>query len=141
MNEANGLNEVVFTSAAVLDLLLQIDELKEYTIGMSETPDSQIQIQIGNSIYLINSEDCKTIRVEDEIVGEIEVTTEEAYGQIETDIQSDADELPMYFEDEIVEYYDPDEPQDAIEGSFIKDIAKSLALGGMIRFATKHLLK
>lgn len=133
MNEANGLNEVIFTSAAVLDLLLQIDELSDYTIGMTETLDGDLQLQVGNSIYLIDSQDSKIIRVEDQIVGEIEITTEEAYDEILQDVEVESD-LPSYDEVDA-------EADDVVEGSFIKDIAKSLALGGLIRFATKNLLK
>lgn len=130
MNEANGLNEVVFTSAAMLDLLLQIDELAGYTIGLTETLDGQLQLQIGDSIYLVQTSDCQTIRVEDEVVGEIEEVTEDAYTEILDCIESECD-YPTY-----------DETTDTIvEGSIIKEIAKSLTLGGMIRFATKHLLK
>lgn len=131
MNEANGLNEVMFTSAAVLDLLLQIEELKDYSIGISETPNGDIQLQVGDSIYLINSDHSKTIQVEDTVVGEIEVTAEDAYNDLlENSIEIEPDS-------EMGQYYD----SDVVEGSFLKEIAKSLTLGGMIRFASKHLLK
>lgn len=140
MNEAtNGLNEVMFTSASVLDLLLQIDELKDYTIGMSETFDGKLQLQVGNSIYLINNDDSKTICVEPEVVGEIEVTNDEAYEEISATIEEDTGVESYYpAEWEAVSYVDENEP---VEGGIIKEIAKALTLGGMIRFATKHLLK
>lgn len=133
MNEANGLNEVVFTSASILDLLLKIDELQDYTIGITETLDGNLQLQVGNSIYMINAEDCTTIRVDDEIVGEIENQTEEAYAELVESVSENFDESAFY-ESEILD-------DEVVEGSIIKDIAKSLTLGGMIRFATKHLLK
>lgn len=123
MNEANGLNEVMFTSAAVLDLLLQIDELKNYTVGMTETLDGELQLQIGDSIYLLTNDDTKTIEVEDEVVGEIELTTEDAYKEIADDVSEDG------------------ESAEPVEAGIIKEIAKSLALGGLIRFASKHLMK
>lgn len=126
MNEANGLNEVMFTSASVLDLLLQIDELRDYTISLTETLDGNIQLQVGDSTYLIENQDAKTIEVDDEVVGEIEVTNEDAYQDILNDSSGD------------IEQEFNEEP---IEGSIIKEFAKSLALGGMIRFAQKHLLK
>lgn len=131
MNEANGLNEVMFTSAAVLDLLLQIEELQDYTLGISETPDGNLQLVVGNSVYLINGNESKTIQVEDEVVGEIEVTAEDAYNDllnnsIEIDPNSEMDQ----FDD-----------NDIIQGGIIKEIAKSLTLGGLIRFASKHLLR
>ena len=131
MNEANGLNEVMFTSAAVLDLLLQIEELQDYTVGMSETPDGNLQLVVGQSVYLINGNESKTIQVEDEVVGEIEVTAEDAYNDllnnsIEIDPNSEMDQ----FND-----------TDYIQSGIIKEIAKSLTLGGLIRFASKHLLR
>lgn len=131
MNEANGLNEVMFTSAAVLDLLLQIEELQDYTIGISETADGNLQLVVGQSVYLINGNESKTIQVEDEVVGEIEVTAEDAYNEllnnsIEIDPNSEMDQ----FND-----------TDYIQSGIIKEIAKSLTLGGLIRFASKHLLR
>lgn len=131
MNEANGLNEVMFTSAAVLDLLLQIEELQDYTLGISETPDGNLQLVVGQSVYLINGDESKTIQVEDEVVGEIEVTAEDAYNDllnnsIEIDPSSEIDQ----FND-----------TDYIQSGIIKEIAKSLTLGGLIRFASKHLLR
>lgn len=133
MNEANGLNEIVFTSAAVLDLLLKIDELKDYTVGLTETLNGELQLQIGDSIYLIDPNNSTTIRVEDEIVGEIEIQTEEAYNEISEDIACEFDE-PQFLDSEISN-------DDIIEGGIIKEIAKSLTLGGLIRFTAKHLLK
>lgn len=131
MNEANGLNEVMFTSAAVLDLLLQIEELQDYTLGISETPDGNLQLVIGNSVYLINGNESKTIQVEDEVVGEIEVTAEDAYNDLLNDsIEIDPNSEMDQFND-----------NDIIQGGIIKEIAKSLTLGGLIRFASKHLLK
>lgn len=124
MNEANGLNEVMFTSAAVLDLLLQIDELKDYTVGLTETLNGDIQLQIGDSTYMIDNQDTKIIEVDDQVVGEIEVTAEDAY----TDIAEDVG-------------YGSVETADPVKAGLIKEIAKSLTLGGLIRFASKHLLK
>lgn len=126
MNEANGLNEVMFTSAAVLDLLLQLDELKNYPIGLTETLDGNIQLQIGDSIYLIENDHAKIINVDDEVVGEIELTTEDAYVELDsyTDTSNDS-----------IDEFEP------VNAGIIKEVAKSLLLGGMIRFAGKHLLK
>lgn len=129
MEPRNGMDEVMFTSASVLDLLLQIEELQDYSIGMNETLDGQLQLQVGDSVYTINNSNCTTVEVDDWVVGQIDKTTDEAYQDI-VDQTMDISDLPQY-EEEI----------DTIEGSFIKEIAKSLTLGGLIRFAGKHLLK
>jgi len=122
-------HEVVFTSVAVLDLLLQIDELKDYDIGLSETEDGNLQLQIGTSTYIINNDDTSVISVDDEVVDEISETAEDAY----EDLLSDTAELSEVSIDDTAD----DIP---IEGGLLKDVAKSLLLGGMIRFAKKHLL-
>lgn len=121
--------ELMFTSAAVLGLLLQIDELKDYTIGVSESLDGGLQIQIGDSVYLIKDNNSTEISVDDSVIDEIESTTEDAYNEISEEIGEESD-MPFYT--------DADE---VVEGGILKEIAKSLALGGLIRFATKRLMK
>jgi hypothetical protein len=118
--ETTGSQELMFSSAAVLDLLLQIDELKDYTVGLTETLDGGLQLQVGESTYLIQNE-ATTVEVDDQVVDQIENTTEDAYEDIVQDVG--------------------DEYTETIEGGIIKEAAKSLLLGGMIRFASKHLLK
>ena len=125
----NDKNEVMFTSVAVLDLLLQIDELNDYDIGLSETQDGNLQLQVGTSTYIINNNDTTTISVDDEIVDEISETAEDAY----EDLLDDTAELSEFNNDDTAD----DIP---IEGGLLKDVAKSLLLGGMIKFAKKHLL-
>lgn len=129
MDEITKVNEVMFTSASVLDLLLQIDELKEYTISLTETLDKNIQLQIGDSVYLIENDNAKTVNVDGEVVEEIESTTEDAYTEIEDYI----DVIDETFRD--IDEFEP------VNAGIIKEVAKSLLLGGMIRFAGKHLLK
>lgn len=128
MDKSNNLGELMFTSASVLDLLLQIDELKDYVIGLTETLDGNIQLQIGDSIYLIENDNATIIDVDDEVVAEIESTSEDAYTEICEDAYIDITENDI----------DGFEP---VNGGIIKEIAKSLLLGGMVRFAGKHLLK
>ena len=48
-------SQLMFTPASVVDLLLQIDELKDKTIIIAETPDGQLQLTIGDSIYMIEA--------------------------------------------------------------------------------------
>lgn len=129
MDEITKVNEVMFTSASVLDLLLQIDELKEYTISLTETLDDNIQLQIGDSVYLIENDNAKIINVDEEVVEEIELTTEDAYTEIED------------YTDVIDETYRDIDEFEPVNAGIIKEVAKSLLLGGMIRFAGKHLLK
>ena len=115
--------QIVFTPAAVLDLLSQIDELSDVPVGLSETIDGKIQIAIGDSTYLLENDATSSIDVEPEVVDTIDEVNLETYQDL---MDSDA-----------VEYVDDEEP---IEGGIIKEGIKSLLLGGMIRFAGKHLL-
>lgn len=126
MNEDKDMSSILFTSASVLDLLLQIEELKDYTIGMTETLDGKIQLQIDESIYEIDN-NATILKVDDSIIQEIDTTIETTYDELIDDIEQDID---TYEEIDI----------DIIEGGIIKEVAKSLALGGLIRFARKHLL-
>lgn len=109
---------ILFTPAAVLDLLCQIDELSHLDIGMTETMDGKFQCQIGDSIYEIDSSNATDIKLDDDIVDKIEDTNEQAY-----------DEIVSEFDDT----YQP------IESGIIKELAKTLLLGGMIRIGSKML--
>lgn len=112
-------SQLMFTPASVVDLLLQIDELKDKTIIIAETPDGQLQLTIGDSIYMIDDNSSESVEVEDEIVDIIEETNSDAFEEIEGELEIN---------------------EEPIEGGIIKDAVKSLLLGGMIKFAKKHLL-
>lgn len=115
MNES--MNTILFTPAAVLDLLSQIDELSDLDIGMTETIDGKIQCQIGSSIYEIDNSNATTISVDTSTADTIEDVNEQAY-------------------DDIVDEFDDSE---TIESGIIKEIAKTLLLGGMLRVGSKIL--
>ena len=116
-NTADG--QLMFTPASVVDLLLQIDELKNQTIIIAETPDGQLQLTIGNSIYMIDDNSSESVEVEDDVVDIIEETNSTAFEEIEEELEVS---------------------EEPIEGGIIKEAVKSLLLGGMIKFAKKHLL-
>ena len=116
-NNSDG--QLMFTPASVVDLLLQIDELKNKTIIIAETPDGQIQLTIGDSIYLIDDDSSESVEVEEEVVDIIEETNSTAFEELEDGL---------------------DVSEEPIEGGIIKEAVKSLLLGGMIKFAKKHLL-
>lgn len=117
INSSDG--QLMFTPASVVDLLLQIDELKDKTIIIAETPDGQLQLTVGDSIYLIDDDSSEPVEVEDEVVDIIEETNSNAFEELEDGLE--VTEAP-------------------IKGGIIKDAVKSLLLGGMIKFAKKHLL-
>lgn len=116
------MDSIVFTSAAILDFLSKIEELKDYDINMSESPDGPIQISIGESTYSIDTANAVDIPVDEEVVDTVEEVADEAYDNLDEDVE--------------VDMYEEGEP---IESGVLKELAKSLLLGGMIRLSKKLL--
>jgi hypothetical protein len=115
--------QLLFTPAALLDLLTSIDELKTFPIGISEDLDGSLQLTIGNSLYTIDDSDAKTIVVSQQVADTVVDTNQTAY----TDLVE----------------HNPEDLEDAsnepvpVKAGLIKELAKSLLLGGLIRLAGK----
>lgn len=112
---------ILFTPAAIIDLLSKIDELSDLEIGISETIDGDIQLVVGDSTYSISTDNAVEIDVDDEVVDEVEDVNTEAYENLD---------------DSVSVQYD-----DTVESGIIKELAKSLLLGGMIRLSKSLLTK
>lgn len=114
--------EILFTPASILELLASIDELKDHELSITETIDNKIQLQIDESIYIIDTEETPSeVKVDEDVVDEISEINEQAYQEL---IEND---------DMVINENEP------IEGGVLKELAKSLLLGGMIKL-TKKLL-
>lgn len=114
-------NEIVFTPAALLDIVSKIDELSEYEIGLTTTLDNQLQLQVGDSVYDLTSEsDVNDISVDDSVVEDVSEINEDAYEQI---LDDDGEEA---------------EP---IESGLVKELIKTLAIGGVVRLGKNYLTK
>lgn len=111
------MEELVFTPAALLDLLAQIEELQSYDVGVSETPDG-LQVQIGESVYMIPFEDVKEIEVSEEVVDEISDLNDIAYEDIA---------------------YANETSDETVEAGLLKEIAKTLLVGGVARLVNKFV--
>lgn len=107
--------EVLFTSAALLDFLSQVDELQDKNIAVNDTNGSTMQITIGDSTYDINLANAEPIEVEPEVVDEVSEVIDETLDSMDIDTMED------------------------IEGGIIKEALKSMALGGLIRLTGKLL--
>ena len=105
------MDEILITPAALLDILSKIDELSQYDVGLTESIDGKLQLQIGNSIYNIEDKSITDIQVSDNVVEEIADINEEAYDNIED--------------------------SDYIESGIIKELAKTLLIGGLVRLSGK----
>jgi hypothetical protein len=106
------MEEVIFTSAGLLDLLSQIDELKDYDMHLDDN-NGAITLTIGDSTYAISKP-----------TDEVEIP-EEALEEI-SDIASDT-----------VDSFD-EEPE-AVESGIVKEALKTLLVGGAVRLVAKIL--
>ena len=111
------MDELVFTPAAVLDLLSSIEELKDYDIDFQET-SSGITFSVGESQYEIKNNSAEPVEVPEEVVDEVAEINEENY-----------------------EPYASDDDGEAVEGGLIKELIKTLAIGGLVRLTKKAIEK
>ncbi len=116
------MSELLFTSASIIDFLSNIEELEGKDISLSET-ESGIVITIDGISYDINGNEANDVEVEEEVVAEVEGITDEAFDDLENNTD--------------IEIYDEDEAP--VEGGPIKELAKTLLIGGMVRLAAKTL--
>ena len=113
------MDNVVFTPASVLSLLAKIDELKDVNIGMTETMDGKLQLSVGESMYELEPEVDTSVQVDDSVVDKIEDVNQQTYEDLAEDGEV--------------------ELQEEVTGGVLKEIAKTLLLGGMVRLTGKML--
>lgn len=105
-------NEILFTTASLLDFLSQIDELADKDINLTENEGS-IQVQIGESTYDINTNTSEEVEVPDEVVDQVSEIADEAFDDLDLD------------------------DSEVVEGGIIKEALKTLAIGGLVRLTGK----
>jgi len=123
-------DKILFTPAAVLDFLSQVDELKDKDISLAEGPDT-VQLAIGDSLYNIQTENAAEVEVEDEVLEQVEQADSEGYDQISEGVETS--------EGGLIE--EPVESTEKIEGGLLGELAKSLLVGGLVRLQNKLLSK
>ena len=131
--------EILFTSAAVLDFLSQIDELKDKDLHIDKSIDGQLQITIGESTYSISNANATTVDVPETTIDTISDATIDAYNELLDDNATTETSVELSNSESAVTQIDED--AEKIEGGIIKNLVKDLMLGGMIRFAKNHLLQ
>ena len=114
-------NEILLTPAALLDFLRQVDELADKDISVDDT-GSALNITIGDSSYSIDFSQAEEVEVPDEVVDEVAEINENTYEEIDD-----------------VEYTEVSDEEEVVEGGIIKEVLKTLAVGGMVRLAGKVL--
>lgn len=121
-------NEILFTSASLLDFLRQVDELSDKDINVFDN-ESFALITIGESQYRIDYNNAEDVEVEPEVIDEVTDIVEETYDELGAE--------GVEFE----EVQDITEDGDVVEGGIIKEALKTLAVGGMVRLTSKLLGK
>lgn len=112
------MSQLLFTPAAVLDLLMSIDELQGTPIELEDNVSS-IKLRIGGSEYNISDNNASEIKTDSRTLSDVEAVAEDAYDELE---QSGK-----------VEYSEP------VQSGLLKNVVKSLLLGGMLRLSAKLL--
>ena len=114
------MDELVFTSSSLISLLSQIDELADKDIQVSEAIDGTLLLSVGTSTYSLEPDKETKVEVEPSVVDAVVDANLEAYEDMQ-------DTFDVTFGDEVV------------EGGPIKELAKTLLIGGLVRLAAKTL--
>ena len=111
-------NSMVLTQSGLLTFLTEIEQLKNLDFGIEETENGWI-ISIGDDKYELQSPESSEIEVDQDTVDLIEEIDDEGWNEIS---------------DEVIEDVEP------VEGGIIKEVLKTLAVGGLVRL-TKNALQ
>ena len=114
--------ELLFTSAAVLELLTQIDELQGYKIKLTDVPGHSIQLSIGDSTYAISSQQASDVLTNESVVSDVSQITEQAYQQLESNSDLELELEP-------------------VTSGILKQVMKTLLIGGLVRLTSRIIHK
>lgn len=114
----------VLTISGLMAFLSQIEQLKGLDMTVAEE-DNGIVISIGEDTYLIESEPDSIVEVDGDVIDSVETINEDGWDDIEDDVV-----------DEFVEG-----PDEAVEGGIIKELIKTLAIGGLVRLTKNAISK
>jgi len=117
------MSELVLTPAALLDILRQIDELSGVDVGITEELDGSIQLQVGDSIYSLDTTQAKEVAVDDATVEAVETENIDTYNNMK--------------DDNLNVSIDTEPQADTVKSGIIKEIAKTLLVGGLVRLTGK----
>lgn len=113
-------SQILFTPSSLVDFLTQVDELKDVNIGVNDDGEN-FSISIGDSTYQINPKSVTNIDVSDDDLDQACQANESNYDELE---ESGSIEV-----------------NDLVESGIIKQLLKTLAIGGIVRLAAKELKK
>lgn len=108
-------SQILLTPSALLDFLNQIDELADKQISVTETANI-LYVSIGESQYKLDLSDAEDIDVPEEALDAVIDTNNDGYDDV-----SETEEL------------------DSVESGILKQLAKTLLIGGLVRLSAKIL--
>lgn len=114
---------LILTPSALISFLSEIEELKDLELEISEGSDT-IDVRIGKSVYTLQSLFDSTVEVDQETIDDISDINEEGYTELENSLG----------EEGLVEI-----EGDLVQAGVIKELIKTLAIGGLVRL-TKDAL-
>jgi len=123
-------NEILFTPAALLDFLRQIDELADYDINVFDNEEFAL-ITIGDSQYQIDFGNAQSVEVPEEAIEEVTDIVEETYEELGAE-----GEIELHDVNDVA-ISENGEVEEVVEGGVIKELLKTLAVGGMVRLTGK----
>ena len=119
---------LVLTPSGLIAFLDQIDELNGLDLSLQVNEDS-IDVQIGDRTYVLECDPKSTVEVDPEVVDTIDEIDDEGYDDIsETEVDT---------EDEEMEFVG----NEVVEGGIIKELIKTLAVGGLVRLTKDAIVK
>lgn len=114
--------ELVLTSAGLLELLLNIDEFKDFDFGLVESLDNNLQLQVNDSYYTLQPENTsENVEIDEDSLNQISQINDESYQE-------------LLDNDQVSE-------QEPIESGLIKELVKTLAIGGLVRLGKSLITK
>lgn len=112
--------QILLTPSALFDFLSQIEELKDKEISLDTS--AGIELNIGTSSYSIDTSKAEEFEVEEETIEDIQEVNDNALDEICEDDRADIEDEP-------------------VEGGIIKELAKTLLVGGLVRLSAKLIKK
>ncbi len=112
-------DEILFTPSSLAELLSQVEELNGLPISVSEM-DGTITLGVGESVYTINVANAEPVEVDSDALEQVSEINDETYDELADATQIDG------------------EP---VEGGLIKELAKTLMVGGLVRLTNKYMSK
>lgn len=105
--------EIVLTPSGLLSFLSSMEELEGKDIGIGSTDDNNgLVVYVGDNVYQIESDPSSDVVVPSDVVDELTEINEDGYDELDASIEEDYDQ---------------------VEGGIVKELIKTLAIGGLVR--------